>query len=514
MKRAVSKAPAARMLPFALLGALVLPSWANVLSAPAGTSAPSATTRSSATTESHIVIFHSNDVHGKIDNFAKVAALLAAERKTGASVFYFSSGDNFTGDPVIDRYEPPGQPIIDLYARLGLDLLTVGNHEFDYGMERVRALTSRFPAVSANIEAPPGVLPGLRPWIILKAKDGIKILVFGLIQIEPGNNLPSTHPDKVKGLRFADPLAKALELRKLRSSADIMIALTHLGYDQDLALAKEMPELDLIIGGHSHTRVDAAESPSASHIGSVLLAQAGSDNRYLGRIELRLRDGRLIEKTGRLIDLGQPMEEDPVIKAAIAEFRKNPALARVLARAPFEISGRDALGSLATDAMRFAHGLDIAFQNNGGIRLNRLPAAITLKDAYTLDPFGNQTVEIVMTSGEIRGLIKTSFEKRNDIDLQVSGMTYVVRVDGSNQLREIVLRNLDGTPLAEGRTYRVGMSSYVASSYGFIHKDPGRSLQTGTVDDLIKYLESGAGLGAYRDIRRAIKESIAPGARN
>ena len=116
----------------------------------------------------------------------------------------------------------------------------------------------------------------------------------------------------------------------------------------------------------------------------------------------------------------------------IARFNQNPAFARVIAEAPFEISGKDALGSLMTDAMRQAHGLDIAFQNNGGIRLNRLPRSITLKDVYTLDPFGNQVVEIAMTAAEIRGLIRRSFEKGNEIDLQVSGITYVVRTDGAN----------------------------------------------------------------------------------
>ncbi len=451
--------------------------------------------------ESRIVIFHSNDVHGKIDNFAKAASLLEAERKTGASVFYFCAGDSFTGDPVVDRYEPPGEPILDLFGRLGLDLTALGNHEFDYGMDRVRAVVARFPTVSANVDADPGVLPGLKPWTQLAAKDGTKINVFGLIQVEPGNGLPSTHPDKVKGLRFTDPLAKALEMRKLRPSAPVLIALSHLGYDQDRILADRMPEIDVIIGGHSHTRIDPAE-----RINGVLVAQAGSDNRFLGRIDLRLRNGRLVEKSGRLIDLGAPLAEDPAVKAAIAEFRRNPALARVLARAPFEIGGKDALGSLVTDAMRFAHGLDVAFQNNGGIRLNRLPAAITLKDAYTLDPFGNQTVEIVMSPAEIRGLIKTSFERRSEIDLQVSGIAYVVHADASNRVREIELRNPDGSPFAENRTYRVGMSSFVASSYGFVHKDPGRSLQTTTVDDLIKFLESGIDLGIYRDVKRAFTE--------
>ncbi|MCK7474289.1 MAG: 5'-nucleotidase C-terminal domain-containing protein [Rhodopseudomonas palustris] len=86
----------------------------------------------------------------------------------------------------------------------------------------------------------------------------------------------------------------------------------------------------------------------------------------------------------------------------IAKFNQNPAFARVIAEAPFAIEGKDALGCLMTDAIRLVHGLDIAFQNNGGIRLGRLREKITLKDVYTLDPFGNQVVEIAMSADEIR----------------------------------------------------------------------------------------------------------------
>jgi 2',3'-cyclic-nucleotide 2'-phosphodiesterase (5'-nucleotidase family) len=262
-----------------------------------------------------------------------------------------------------------------------------------------------------------------------------------------------------------------------------------------------MPEIDVIIGGHSHTRVDPAVN-----VNGVLVAQAGAGNQYLGRIDLRLRDGRMVEKQGRLIDLSQVRDEDASIKSMIAEYRRNPALARVLAEAPREISGMNALGSLMTDAIRQAHGLDIAFQNNGGIRIGRLPKVITLRDAYMLDPFGNQVVEIAMTPAEIRSLIKASFEKRGEIELQVSGITYVVRTDGTRQVREILLRRPDGSPLPEDRTYKVGLSSYIASSYSFAHQDPGHSLQTSTVDDLILYLEKGADLELYRDVVRAVWE--------
>jgi len=449
--------------------------------------------------ESHVVIFHNNDVHGKIDNFAKVAAILEAERKSGADVFYLSAGDNFTGDPVIDRADPPGEPMIEILGRLHLDLLSLGNHEFDYGLDAVRKLVSRFPTTSANIQPEPGVLPGLKPYVVLTGKSGVKLVVFGIIQIEPGNGLPSTHPDKVKGLRFTEPIAAALSLRKLRGEGQVFIGLTHIGHDQDVVLAKQMPELDVIIGGHSHTRIDAPEL-----VNGVLITQAGSDNQFLGRIDLTVRNGKVAAKTSRLIDLSKAKDEDADLKAMIAKFHEDPAMARVVARSPIEITGKNALGSLMTDAICKVFNLDVAFQNNGGIRVNKLPLAITYHDLYTLDPFGNQVVRLEMTADEIRGLIRASCERRREIDLQVSGLTYIVRENGTQRIQEIELRGLNGAPLAEDKTYKVGLSSYVASSYRFAHKEPGRTVGITSVEALIMYLERRPDLGAYAEATRAL----------
>ncbi len=453
---------------------------------------------------SHVVIFHTNDVHGKIDAFPKVAAILQAERAKGSEVFFLVAGDIFTGDPVVDRYDPPGRPMVEILERLGVDAFTLGNHEFDYGQAAAADLVARFPTVSANIEAPEGLLPGLKPWIVLKTRSGAGIVVFGLIQVEPGNGLPSSHPDKLKGLRFSEPLARAARMRARRSRGQVLIGLTHIGYAQDVLLARQWPEIDVIVGGHSHTRVDPAET-----VNGVLVAQAGSDNRFLGRIDLDLRRGRVARKSGGLIDLAARTEEDPAIAAMVDAYHKNPALARVLARAPHEIAGKDALGSLMADAIRWAHGLDVAFQNNGGIRMGRLPLAITLKDVYTLEPFGNPVVRYAMSPAEIRGLIKSSFERNGAIDLQVSGLSYEVRADADKKVREIALRGPDGAPFDEGRTYAVGLSSYIATSYAFVHKDPGRSLQSTVVEALIGYLESGADLGGYGPgpVRAAVEKA-------
>jgi 2',3'-cyclic-nucleotide 2'-phosphodiesterase (5'-nucleotidase family) len=241
-------------------------------------------------------------------------------------------------------------------------------------------------------------------------------------------------------------------------------------------------------------------------VNGVLVAQAGSDNRFLGRVELLLRGGRVVEKKGTLIDLKEWREEDPEVKAMIAKFNLNPAFARVIAETPFAIEGKDALGSLMTDSMRIIHGLDIAFQNEGGIRLGRLSEKITLKDVYTLDPFGNQVVEIAMSAEEIRSLIRDSFRRGGEIDLQVSGLSYTVRTDKDLVIREIDLRGADGSALAEDKAFTVGVSSYVASSYEFQHKDPGRALGATTAEALIRFLESRPDLSVYRNIQRAFQD--------
>ena len=455
--------------------------------------------------EERIVIFHFNDIHGKIDNFARVATLVERERQKGDQVYLFSAGDNFTGNPIVDQFDPPGKPMLDLLNRLRVDLLTIGNHEFDYGLDRLErfAAEADFPLLSANIDRGKKCLPRLKSSAVLNTPQGHRLAVFGLIQIEAGNGIPSTHPDKVKGLKFREPLDRARALKRLRRKNHVLLALTHIGYEQDLLLATQMPELDIIIGGHSHTRIDPAET-----VNGVLIAQAGSDNRFLGRIDLLLQNGRLVEKKGCLIDLKSVDDIDPEIQNMIEGYNNNPLFRQVLATATQEIVGKEALGALMTDAICRVHGLDIAFQNNGGIRMGRLPKEITLKDIYTLDPFGNQVVVMNMSTEEIRSLISGSLGRDGKIDLQVSGMEYIVLADDKGHVGEIRIVDQKGRPFDEKRIHRVGLSSYVASSYRFKHGDVGRALGVTTAETLIRFLKSGADLSRYQDLRRAHREGF------
>jgi 5'-nucleotidase / UDP-sugar diphosphatase len=457
-----------------------------------------------------ITIFHTNDMHGKIDPLAKIARLVDAERKKNPNVFLMGAGDNFSGNPIVDQYTPRGLPVLELFNRLGYDLVTLGNHEFDYGQETLRyhLQHASYKVVCANMKVRKGTIPQPPPYAVLKTSSGVRIAVLGLIQIGRESRIPDTHPDRVKGIRFTDPLETAGGFRFLRKENQVFIALTHIGFDQDVLLARKLPELDCIIGGHSHTAV-----LQPAEFNGVLITQAGSNGQYLGRIDIDLKNGRIVSKKGELIDLGKISDEDPQVAEMIARFNHNPALARVIGHAPMPVTGKDELGSLMTDAVRVTQQLDIVFQNNGGIRSDVLQNDIRIQDLYQLDPFGNDVVRFEMTPAEIRSLISRAFDRRKGIDLQVSGIEYAVRQTPEGTAAAIEIKSEDGGPFDERKNYTVGLSSYIASAYSFEHRDPGTSLFITTAECLIRYIGKGADLSRYRGIVRArILPSVAGGA--
>ena len=447
-----------------------------------------------------ITIFHTNDLHGKINPLAKIARLVDAERKKNPNVFLMSAGDNFSGNPIVDQFAPRGLPVLELFNRLGYNLVTPGNHEFDYGEEALAYHWGHaaYKVVCANMKVVKGPVPQPPPYVVLNASGGIRIAVLGLIQTGRKSRIPDTHPDRVKGIRFTDPLKKAVAFQFLRKKNQVFLALTHIGFDQDVLLAQSLPALDCIIGGHSHTAV-----VNPVEFNGVLITQAGSNGQYLGRIDITLENGRITSKKGELIDLGKISDEDPQVADMIARYNHNPALARIIGHTPVPIAGKDELGSLMTDAVRVTQHLDIVFQNNGGIRSEIFENDIRIQDVYQLDPFGNDVVRFEMTPAEIRSLILPSFERRKGIDLQVSGIDYAIRQAPDGTAAGIEIKGPDGAPLDERKRYRVGISSYIASAYPFEHRDTGISLYITTAECLIRYIEAGADLSRYRGTIRA-----------
>lgn len=457
---------------------------------------------SSTSDTTKIIILSTNDMHARIDNFSKLSYLADSLRLKYANVFLVSAGDNFTGNPVVDQYPEKGYPMIDLMNKLHYDVSALGNHEFDLGQENLnkRMAQASFPFISCNVDASGATLKQPKPYIILQTDNGIKLAILSAIQLGE-NGLPDSHPDNLKGLRFEESIAKAITYKNLRQQCNIFIALTHLGIEKDTILARQMSELDMIIGGHSHTLM---EKPL--FVNGVMITQTGSGLKYTGKIIVLVYKSKVVGRSYELIDLGKISGKDNVVQKIIDAYNDNPVLNQVIAIAKETITGEDALGSLMTDAITDRLGLDIAFQNNGGIRSPELISGnILLKDIYKLDPFGNKVIKFRMTVTEIKSLIALSYNRGKALDLQVSGITYSVIVDSAKLLKEVRLLDRDGKALNPAKEYNVGISSYIASTYHFVHRDAGESLFTTTAQTLIDFLKAKKVVD-YTGVKRAFVE--------
>ena len=216
--------------------------------------------------------------------------------------------------------------------------------------------------------------------------NGVRIGVLGLIQLGT-NGLPDSHPKNLANIHFRSPLKVAQEYAWLRDRCDVFIILSHNGYEEDLALAKEYPIADVILGGHSHSKIEGTMS------NGVLVTQAEKQLKYVTELTLKLADGKVIEKKAHLINVKDNPKKDEKVQAMVNEFNDNKELKRVVAQAKESFLNKEELGCMMADAIRIESGADIALQNSGGVRLDSFPAGpISLGDVYRLDPFGNEMI--------------------------------------------------------------------------------------------------------------------------
>ncbi|MDR3187573.1 MAG: bifunctional metallophosphatase/5'-nucleotidase [Prevotellaceae bacterium] len=432
--------------------------------------------------ETEVVILSLNDIHGYIDNLDKVAAYVNMQREQHPNVLLLSAGDLFSGNPVVDFYADKGYPIVDLMNDLRFDASVLGNHELDYGQETFakRVAQAAFPFVCANISADSSPIPALPPYLMLSKADN-NILIVGLTQ-----ELPEAHSDRLKNLRFFSPQSALEKYLPLRQKSSLLIALTHLGVPEDSLLAERFGEVDLIVGGHTHTRLDSGLTANG-----VLITQAERHARYIGRTTVTLRNGRVASKRNQLVDVAQLTQRDTLVARKVREYNSNPELNRAAATLAGAIAGRVNIGNFFCDAIRSETGTDITLQNVKGIRLDTLhKGKLTIGDLYRADPFGNEIVCFDMTGSDLHQLIKTNYLHFNRIDLCVSGISYKIQPTSGDVMVSITLPN--GAPLSSAKRYSVAMNSYMATKpaeYKLPPDSKGKSLGTTTAEAVISYLK-------------------------
>ncbi len=446
-----------------------------------------------------IHILSGNDMHASINNMPYLAAIVDSLRGIDPYMLVFSSGDNRTGNPINDLYSVPSYPMTSLMNFIGFDGSAFGNHEFDNGQEGLAKViaTSNFPYICANIKASPEL--GIHP-LPYKIYDvqGVKVGVLGVVQLGT-HGFPDAHPKFMKGLTFTPVEETIKQYEWLRKDVDVLILLSHNGYEADVQTASKFPFFDIIIGGHTHTQIKGGEI----HNG-VLVTQNVNKLKRVTHITIKLQDGKIIEKAAKNIEVEGYAKKNDVVQNIVDYFNNNPEFYRQLAVAETDFTNVEQLGCLMCDSWKEEAGADFALTNCGGVRYDSKEAGpITVNDILKLDPFGNQCVEMNITGEEFRQMLLACSHNDENMFPFVSGVVCEVYTDNSDtsKIKNLKLFTPDGKKLNLKKKYKVVTNSYVAAICDSPRSDQGEDIGRKCSDMLMEYLEK-KGTVNYQGVSR------------
>lgn len=416
-------------------------------------------------------IYEMTEQNGR-GGYARIAGAIKKERARTRNVIIAHAGDAIS--PSLMSSFDRGKHVIDLTNRLDLDIFVPGNHEFDFGPDvfRARMSEAKFPLLAANLRDDVGAaLEGIED-TRLYTFDGITIGVIGLTA---ENSVSRSSPGN---LRFRSSLEMAQELAPTlrKKGADIVVAVAHAPRRMDFRLMRA-GVLDVLLSGDDHDLMLVYD-------GQTAMVEAKQDGEYITAIDLKIK----LETKGerrrvkwwpqfRIVDTAD-VEPDPAVAERVAHYQAllskeldveiGKTLTALDSRKAAVRRHETAIGNLIADALRAAHGSDVAVMNGGGIRGNRLYDAgttLTRRTIRTELPFGNKAILLEMTGAQLLKVLENGLwyaGKANGRFLHVSGVT--IEADGGKPPGEkIISAKVAGKPVDPDALYKVSTNSFIAS---------------------------------------------------
>ncbi len=431
----------------------------------------------------NLTIFHTNDSHsnflpreavwrddGKLVGGAvPLAWHLARQRRDAAPDLFVDAGDFMTGNPVctlvIDGVV--GGALPEMMNALGYDVGAIGNHEFDIGRAELKKLVTRFnyPLLAADLLDQDGI-PAFRAEPVVFERGDLRI---GVIGVSCAGMTGTVTAGRLDGVQMADQLQVIrAQSDRLDPETDLLVLITHNGVETDRELAVRLASagigIDVIVGGHSHTRLKHPEL-----VDGILIVQAGSAWRNLGRLDLQVQDDRIVSYDGRLITLwAEGAQADDGLTAIVEKYSQRMAAdfgreIGTLATDWNKGRGETNIGNWLADQLRARAGADVGLVNSGTIRKAMRAGPIRAMDIYEMLPFSNTVVTMEWTGAQLEHVIRHNARAQVDHThgiLQVSGLEYEFRAAGDQiQLTEV---KVGGQPLRAQAKYTVAMPDYVA----------------------------------------------------
>lgn len=451
-----------------------------------------------ATMAGKTVILHTNDVHGAIEGYAYITALKADYEAKGAEVILVDAGDYSQGEVYVS--DTKGLDAVEMMNVTGYDVVTLGNHEFDYGYAQLKENMTKadFKILCANVYGEDGT-PIFDANYTYTTKSGVKIGFFGM---ETPEAQTKANPALIKGLKFDTDL-KAVAEKQLEAlkDDDVVIALSHLGVDDSSKpytsydLYNAAKGIDFIIDGHSHSVM--AKGKNGEPIQST-----GTKFANIGVIVID--DATKKIESNSLYEIKEDTAKDAAVAAAAQKIidRIDKEYGAVFAKSKVELNGAKAPngnrdgetnnGDLITDAMLWKvmqnkEGLTVnedhvvAITNGGGIRAAIKVGDVTKKDIKTVLPFGN-TIEVIYVTGTelLEALEASTFCVPESIGgfPQVSGISYTISTGavydanaetypastyyGPKSINRVTINSINGKEFKANDTYAVVTNNFCA----------------------------------------------------
>ncbi|MEO3417402.1 5'-nucleotidase C-terminal domain-containing protein [Roseovarius sp. CAU 1744] len=460
----------------------------------------------SAHAEFNLHILHTNDIHSRIEAINKYdstcdaegeaagecfggvarlkAAIDAKRSELGETVVVLDTGDPFQGSLFYTTYK--GAAEAEFMEAIGYDAMAVGNHEFDDGPEGLAGFIDgvSFPVVSGNIDvSQSNVLAGKVMDHIVVEVAGEKIGIVSALAVDtvetssPGPSV--VFHDEIESLKADVAALEAAGITKI-------IALTHVGLPKDLDIAAQVPGIDVIIGGHSHTLMSNDDDTTPAYptmVDGTPVAQAYAYSKYLGHLTVTFDDaGNVTAVTGDPILLDASVAPDTAVLARVTEMGApiEKLKARVVSDSAAVIDGSREMcramecpmGNLVAEAMLDRvkdQGIQIAIQNGGGLRASIDAGKVTMGEVLTVLPFQNTVATFQLTGSDIIAALENGVSKIDEGAgrfPQVAGLKYSfdATAETGKRISDVLVKEGDAfVPLDEAKVYGVVSNNYMRS---------------------------------------------------
>jgi 2',3'-cyclic-nucleotide 2'-phosphodiesterase/3'-nucleotidase len=429
-----------------------------------------------------VTVLYTTDFHGAFEaqragnrtlgSSAAMATMIARERaRNPQGTLLLDGGDLMQG--TMQSNLSRGRPVIAQMNRFGYDASSVGNHEFDWGVDTLmaRVREARFPFLAANLmNKGTSTHPAwVKPAALLE-RHGVGVGVLGFCTVETPT---VTMPSNVAAYEFPDevPIAEQWIPKLRQQGADVVVIMGHLPASQDSTheVKGELAKVaggahgeDVDLGGHSHNYING-------EVDGVPVLIAASQAKALGRVDFVVdrHAQKVVETDAGILDVDtDAIPADPAMAGFVDSLfaALKPIAERVLTDAPEEMErdrhGESKVGNWVAEAMRQRAGADFAFQNPGGLRADLDAGPVTVKDVYEIMPFDNRIATVHLTGAQVLEAVETGV--KGDGCVQVAGLRYTFDRTRPRGERVIKVETAGGAAIDPKATYLVATNDFMA----------------------------------------------------